>query len=344
MSSHAAHSFLNFCRSLLEVSGYRVLAIEGQIGHQRYDYIATSPSGDQTVIEVKFYSSSRIPLALFRQAFSRLHDVMRKTGVQRGLIIASAEISDVAIESVTGTSIEVWNNSIIRKKLINHPELLEKFEAILREGQVFRRPESTNSVPINNSETPSIYIRQSPEEASSHLGAQLCKELHSIPSGHTHFSKFENKCIEILKYIFDEDLTSWRTQNSTEKKLHRFDLIARVSSAKDFWSAIYLHHRTRYVIFEFKNYSSKIGQTEIYSTEKYLYPNAMRSTAIIISKNGYDKNAYEAAKGALREAGKVILILTAEHLCRMLYAKDNAEDPSDILVEILDDMLMTIER
>ena len=52
------------------------------------------------------------------------------------------------------------------------------------------------------------------------------------------------------------------------------------------------------MIFEFKNYSEKITQKEIYTTERYLYAKALRSVAIIVSANGYEENAYWAAKGS----------------------------------------------
>lgn len=43
---------------------------------------------------------------------------------------------------------------------------------------------------------------------------------------------------------------------------------------------------SRYVIFEFKKYSEKITQKEVITTERYLYPSALRTVAILISPKG----------------------------------------------------------
>jgi hypothetical protein len=104
------------------------------------------------------------------------------------------------------------------------------------------------------------------------------------------------------------------------------------------------HFDSRYIIFEFKNYSSQIKQGQIYTTEKYLFRAALRSTAIIISKKGADKNALAAARGALRENGKLIVNLTVDEICDMLDLKDKGDDPNAVLVDKVDEMLMKLER
>jgi hypothetical protein len=147
-----------------------------------------------------------------------------------------------------------------------------------------------------------------------------------------------------LKYVFDNDLTAWSEQQDSETQISYYDLIARVSSTHDFWLALVNHFRSRYVIFEFKNHTQKITQGQIYTTEKYLFQTALRSTAFIISRVSADDNALAAARGALREHGKLIVNLTIDHLCKMLELKDSAGDPSSILVNIVDQMLIKLER
>jgi len=122
------------------------------------------------------------------------------------------------------------------------------------------------------------------------------------------------------------------------------DLIARLAP-KDtgaFWLSLAQDFRCRYVVFEFKNYTEKISQSQVYSTEKYLYPNALRSVAIIIARNGHDSGARRAIQSALRESGKIILVLSFEDLLKLLRAKDTGLEPSDLLVDYLDNLLTTI--
>lgn len=98
------------------------------------------------------------------------------------------------------------------------------------------------------------------------------------------------------------------------------------------------------MIFEFKNYSDQINQDQIYATEKYLFTTALRSVAIIVAKNGFNKSAQQAIKGALREQGKLILCISAEELCKLLRGFDKGDDPTNLIADRLDEMLMTIGR
>ena len=62
------------------------------------------------------------------------------------------------------------------------------------------------------------------------------------------------------------------------------------------------------------------------------------------SRKGADKNALAAARGALRESGKLIVNLDVNDLCDMLHLKDKGDDHNTILVDRVDDMLMKLER
>jgi hypothetical protein len=150
--------------------------------------------------------------------------------------------------------------------------------------------------------------------------------------------------MEALRYIFEKDLTAWSPQKSSDTRLSFYDLVARVASEHDFWNTIVNQFRSRYIVFEFKNYVDKIKQGQIYTTEKYLFGPALRSTSIIISRNGADTNALAAARGALRESGKLMVNLNIKQLCEMLHLRDNGDDHNTILVAIVDDMLMRLER
>ena len=98
------------------------------------------------------------------------------------------------------------------------------------------------------------------------------------------------------------------------------------------------------MIFEFKNYSEKITQKEIYTTERYLYAKALRSVAIIVSANGYEENAYWAAKGSLRENGKLIMLFDTKDLIAMNKMKIEQEDPANYLLDRFDDLLLNLEK
>jgi hypothetical protein len=65
-----------------------------------------------------------------------------------------------------------------------------------------------------------------------------------------------------------------------------------------FWATLAADFHTRYVVFEFKNYSGPITQDQVYATEKYLKKSALRSVAIVVAKNGAAESAIQAMRGA----------------------------------------------
>jgi hypothetical protein len=101
---------------------------------------------------------------------------------------------------------------------------------------------------------------------------------------------------------------------------------------------------SQYVIFECKNYKDPIRQGEIYTTEKYLFQKALRSVAFIVAPSPAHESALAAARGALREHGKLIISLSVDDICKMLALKDATQDYNGFLFDKIDNMLMKLER
>ena len=168
-----------------------------------------------------------------------------------------------------------------------------------------------------------------------------------IAPGTEHFPEYESVCVDILKYVLGQYLTLWRVQEKSNDGLYRFDLCCKIKNDvnHDFFDTIRNYFNTKYIVFEFKNYSKKITQKEIYTTEKYLYEKALRKVAVIISRNGADDHALQAARGCLRETGKLILCLSDNSLMQMIDIKENGEQiPADFLEEMLDNILLHLEK
>lgn len=171
-------------------------------------------------------------------------------------------------------------------------------------------------------------------------------KLGSIPSGKSNFSKYEDLCIDILKYLFGDQLSLWKKQTQSNSNLFRFDLICKIKNdtSLDFWNVLKRFYDTLYVVFEFKNYSEPITQSEIYTTERYLYAKALRRVAIMITRKGLDANAEIAQRGVLRENGKLIICLSDKNIIEMIEMKENGDEPCDFLSEYLDDLLVDLEK
>ena len=168
---------------------------------------------------------------------------------------------------------------------------------------------------------------------------------------HLHYGKsdrndkeYEKLCVEIIKFLFQIEFTKMSEQNSTEDKMFRMDLVCGIKGISEFWKILVQHYNTRFVVFEFKNYEDEIDQNHIYITEKYLYNAVLRNVAIIISRNGFSHNALKAATGILTENEKLIIDLNDNDIITMLRLKADKQDPSDYMLNKLEEYLMSISK
>lgn len=192
---------------------------------------------------------------------------------------------------------------------------------------------------------PEVYLFDVEYETGSNV--DLLHKLKQIKPGKEHFAEYQNVCVEILKYILADYLTLWKEQEESNNGLYRFDLCCKIKHGKlqEFFDTIRRFFNTKYVVFEFKNYEDPITQSEIYTTEKYLYDTALRRVAIIISRKGADNHALIAAKGCLREHGKLILCWSDNDLIRLMEIKDKGEKTvAEQLSNDLDELLIKLEK
>lgn len=190
---------------------------------------------------------------------------------------------------------------------------------------------------------PERYIFEQHSHASSTIDLQ--ERLRKLLVGEES-SKYEKLCEEIMRYLFSENLEFFNPKRTSNDGLYRFDYCAKIKygNTNEFFDTIKNFFQTKYIVFEFKNYKDEITQKEVYTTEKYLYEKALRKVAIIISRKGADTNAKKAARGSLRESGKLIICLSDENINKLIDMKNNKEDPGDYLEGLLDDMLMDLEK
>ena len=170
-----------------------------------------------------------------------------------------------------------------------------------------------------------------------------------LPSDHeSNFIKKlkkDNKTLEkFKKEKLESAVTNKKQQVNTDNNLYRYDLVARINPTTEFWKFIISEIQSRYVIFEFKNYSEKIDQEQILTTEKYLFSQALRKVAIIFSRKGGDESADKFIRGALRESGKTIIVLNDDDVIKMITAKEKGDAPELVLFEKIDTLFMTLSR
>lgn len=336
------------------------------IGDRTADMRVTTADKITAVVEVKFFRSSRIASGTLLNIAMALESLRISAGTTKSVLVINAKLEPLDHASLREyRKLVIYDYDVLTMFFDSHPDLARQFQELTRQSSAGghsgadenRLPRA--SAPDVPSDLTAFVGEPSGEiPRPARKGYLLCLVLRRLVQKHAadntdkSFSRrFERICSRALKYVFQDDLVAWRRQHKTETNMYRFDLLARISSRSDFWLQLCSHFNARYVIFEFKLYGKLIGQGEVLTTEKYLYKAALRPVAFIISAHGPNDSAEKMARGALRENGKLILLLSVEDVCKMLHARDGEPgpdlgpaDPEEVLFQMLDDMLMEIER
>lgn len=332
--------FEDLVRRILEANNFRI-QVHSQRGDVGFDFLGHF-GHEQWAIEVKYYRTARARPSLIKAAAARVVHNGSRDGVQKGMLVVSSVLpSELRLSLEDTFSIVFVDRSDLRSYASVSPDLAEELDALLESDPDYIGDRSSKKEdrrfegrPIDEKEAP----------PSDNRGSELCEALKGIKRGRDSWPKYENLCIEILKYLFPNDLQGWHAQKRTDDNVSRYDFVCRVRPVTEFWNFLAGHLNSRYVIFEFKNYVGKIKQGQILTTEKYLLERGLRRVAIILTRGGADKNAYKMMQGAMREYGKLMLVVDDTKLCRMLHMKEQGEDPTDCLFELADEFLLSLPR
>lgn len=326
---HFEQIFGKYLESIKEKSTDNPMSIEynPQISDTRLDYALYQ--GERTFyFEVKYALTFR-----GKSIFDKL-STLKETGIP--ILITATEIpSEAKIKFYEEYGVSIWDVANLLWLFEEFPDIKNEFIAFLEHSTEKIEPKA-----------PDIAIIQRPSEKEP-TELDLKERLLKIAPGTEQFQDYESLCTEILKYVLGDYLTLWEAQETSNDGLYRFDLCCKIKTGanQDFFDTIKHYFNTKYIVFEFKNHKGKITQKEIYTTEKYLYEKALRKVAIIISRFGADDHALKAAKGALRENGKLILCLSDNSLLEMIDIKTRGDqEPAEFMGAILDDILVHLEK
>ncbi|UEP38573.1 hypothetical protein LL998_21765 [Burkholderia ambifaria] len=307
-------------------------------------------------IEVKYFRTVNAIKSIVNDAAARLSAfVADHRQYQGAILVVSSIVETVHIDALAAKyGVFVADALTLRKWAEDFPDLasqLEQLLPMLRKATAAPIEESPQRQRLAGPLLDNLLSLVTVAVNRPHLpprtkGRDLCRELHALAKGKATASKFEDLGGRIFEYLFQEGL-DWKTHRPQKRSadgLHIFDLVCRVRGGTAFWDFVLNECRTRYMVFELKNYAGKIGQNQVYSTEKYLFKEAFRSVAIIFSRLGPDSNAIEASRGAMRDGEKLLIHVNDTDICKMLELRDNDDDPADYIFALVDAFLMELGR
>lgn len=290
-----------------------------------YDFIAHTENvfgnPEKIIVESKFYKNQKISMDVLR----RLHGVASFEKVNRVLLITNSELTNASRNFLahSASNIVVWEGHELIRRLFSFPELVKKYF-----------PETTTkknkkSIPL---------IDQELEQVQSYI-----KKLDDCPEGTPGWKKYEDICIEILNYLFVPPLGAPKIQSRRESGIDIRDAIYPNRNSNENWKFIRDDYDAKYIVFEFKNYSengSEIDKQVLLQIDDYLKKTIGRF-GIILSKKSPNKSGLEKRKDVFIENNKLVLFVNNEHLKEMLLRKHKKMDPSDVIIDLIDDFNLT---
>lgn len=332
--------FEDLVRRVLAANNFRV-TVHTRRGDKGFDLLGNLES-EQWAIEVKYYRTVRAQPTLIEAAAIRLVNNGITAQALKGMLVVSCILPPELRETLEKKfSVTFVDRIDLRNWAAVSSELAEELDSLLEADPSAPLTTRTMRADPRQGSKPLKQVSAPPED---NRGTELCRELKAIKRGKEAWAQYELVCANILKYLFLNDLHGWHSQKRTDDGLSRFDFVCRVRPTTEFWKFVIDHLDSRYVLFEFKNYSGKIKQGQILTTEKYLLERGLRRMAIIFTRAGADSHAIAMTQGAMREHGKLMLIVNDDKLCEMLLMKECGEDPTDGLFELADNFLLSLPR
>lgn len=324
---------------------------------EQYD-LHLEKDGSQYVVEIKYYRTMRAQSQLINKALNFLSKVQERKqdeiddGVIAILVVSSyleLELKQTIEEDNDIIVIDLLDLISLTSHSLDLRDKLVRFLEIPDDILINQRGRDIDDILIRfqGEDGGGICCQQMEcldEDLVDSYSEYLIDKLKILPSGKDNWKKYEELMVTILKYLFEGDLNGWESQYESENKLNRYDCVCSIKKNTDFWSFVVEQLKSNYILLEFKNYTSEIGQGEVLTTEKYLYDNAFRKIALIFSRKGANASALEMCNGAMRENGRLILVLSDDDIIEMLFREDRGDDPSDYLFDKVDKFLMKLSR
>jgi len=166
----------------------------------------------------------------------------------------------------------------------------------------------------------------------------LRRRLRGCPAGREGWKEFEDTCIDVLRFLFVPPLTEPIIQSRTYSGIDRRDAVFpnRNLEVVNNWGHLHKELSARMILFEFKNYDlEEIGKEETNQTRNYMTP-PMGRLAIMCCNREPNQAAHLKRNTIFSEDGKVILFVTTEHLIEMIAIKERGEDPSDLIMDMVE--------
>lgn len=310
------------------------------------DLIVTSDKEIHAIVELKLYRSRKVSLTTLENAISHTKKVGLKAGVSHLVLIVTSNVTDEWVTLAKDKhGIILWDQndllSLAGTSGQDHEGLKQFLETVNPTPE--RRPGQQAFIYRRHPHLDDIWqLHPKNFKAKKSRGEELYHTLTYNPRGSRKWTKFESTVFEIMKYLYDKDLSGWYKNLKAESGYNRFEMVCRINSKHDYWNRVAGEFNTRYIFFECKEYSEIFTYKNVISQEINYLAQAFRAIGFIVSREDRENYPDMYSQGAFYDNGKLLIHLTEQDLYRMLVDKDIGNDPTGLLRERLDEAMINI--
>jgi len=277
-------------------------------------------SQEKWLVEAKFYKNSKISV----NSIAQFYGIAKLSDARAILLVTNSDLTNAAKDFIANRiddlNVLLWDATILSDLLAKHDNIRSKY---------FTTHLINKDVNVNLFDTTLTKINN------------MSSDLKDCPEGKEGWKDYENICTKILNYLFVPPLKKPKIQSRTESGLEIRDALYPNRCDHPNWQIIRIDYDAKYVLVEFKNYStnkygSEINKEVVNQVKNYLKQTIGR-IALVCSKKKPNSSGIEAQKQAYIEDKKLILFINNEHLIEMLMRKYRDEDPSDVILDLIDE-------
>lgn len=285
----------------------------------RPDILARTPDGAIVLVECK--SALTVAEGRLRGAFDQLKRYQEIIGADELVLALPARLTPEQKESARQANVQAWDLDEIAARFrhhlggVTHPVLKPMLLAVAALG-------GTNA-------------GISPEAA-------LIAELRALPSGRAHWVAYQKLVSKILERLFCPPLSTPIIERADDSGTNRRDIILPNYAERGFWAFVRERYDADFLVVDAKNHTEEIGKPEALQVLNYLKCHGTGMLGMIVCRRGWDATCQSIIREKWALEGKLVVVLSDEHVERMLRAKEAGGPPEDVVRQWIEDFRISM--
>lgn len=282
------------------------------------DIVANS-ANDKEMLVIECKAAPTIGTERVREAIAQLKTYGVIADSPRLIVALAARLSVEQRMIATQEGIEIWGLDEIASKFRNE---------IDRVGHPFLRAWLSAAAALRID-----------TETHEHL---LMRELRSLEPGRDSWSSYQKLVSRIFERLFCPPLSAPIVNLGDGADANRRDIILPNYAEEGFWGFVRNRYAADFIVVDAKNYSEQVGKSEALQVLNYLKPHGSGHLGLIVTRKGADNACMTVIREQWTLAGKLIVVLSDEHIERMLRAKEACGPPEDVIRQLIEEFRLSM--